>query len=136
MKNKLTFFLKFIYIFMEYYQFINVICILLIIYNFKIINWLFMTSLVQARSNRKTKNHSLSNILIYLVFKNMVQITEIMISTWSVHPTCKPGSSRLGVTIIIPRWKMLIQIAPLPFYFFLFSFKEKKELPLLLKHIT
>ena len=121
-KNKLTFLKKFIYIFMEYYQFINVICILLIIYNFKIINWLFMTSLVQARSNRKTKNHSLSNILIYLVFKNMVQITEIMISTRSVHPTCKPGSSRLGITIIIPRWKMLIQIAPptLLFYFILF----------------
>ena len=78
-----------------------------------------MTSQVQARSNRKTKNHSLSNILIYSVFKNMVQIIEIMISTWSVHPTRKPEPSGLGVTIIMPRWETLIQVAPptILFYF-------------------
>ena len=32
----------------------------------------------------------------------MVQITEIMTSTRSVHPTRKPGSSGLGVTIVMP----------------------------------
>ena len=77
-----------------------------------------MISLVQARSNRKTKNHSLSNILIYPVIKNMVQIIEIMISTRSVHPTRKLEPSGLGVTIIMSRWKTLIQVAPLTLLFY------------------
>ena len=83
-----------------------------------------MTSLVQVWSNQKTKNHSLSNILIYPVFKNMVQITEIMTSTRSVHPTCKPGSSGLCVTIVMP----LTQVVPptLLFYFILFSLKKRR----------
>ena len=92
-----------------------------------------MTSLVQAQSNGKTKNHSLSNILIYPIFKNMVQIIEIMISTQSVHPTRKPELCGLGVTIIMLRWKMLIQVAPPTLLFYYIFIKNKKELPLLLK---
>ena len=80
-----------------------------------------MTSLVQVWSNQKTKNHSLSNILIYPVFKNMVQITEIMTSTRSVHPTRKPRSSGLGVTIVMP----LTQVVP-PTLLFYFIFIKKK----------
>ena len=61
----------------------------------------------------------------------MVQITEIMTSTWSVHPTRKPRSSGLGVTIVMP----LTQVVPPTLLFYIILIK-KKELPLLLKHIT
>ena len=82
-----------------------------------------MTSLVQVWSNQKTKNHSLSNILIYPVFNNMVQITEIMTSTRSVHPTHRLGSNGLGVTIVMP----LTQVVP-PTLLFYFIFIKKKRI--------
>ena len=132
MKNKLTYIFLIIYIYFYWIlSVMNVIYILLIIYNFKIINYLFMTSLVQVWSNQRTKNHYLSNILIDPVFNNMVQITEIMTSTRSVHSTRKPRSSGLGVTIVMP----LTQVVPPTLLFYIILIK-KKELPLLLKHIT